>query len=502
MVAENRREILRVEHVSKSFPGVKALDDVSLVLHENEVLGLCGENGAGKSTLLKVFSGIYKADAGKIFFNGMETFFKTPMESIRAGINIIHQELSYLSHLTVAENVHQGRLPLRYGFINWKKLFKDTKILFEKYNIDINPALKLKDLSIAEKQIVEIMKVISRDAKIIVMDEPTSSLGMDDVKNLIKIIHALSGEGISIIFISHRLEEVIEVSDRLIVLRDGRNVADFMKDEFDDHKIISKMVGRNITQIYPKMEVPLGKSMLVFENVTNASIKNVSLEVRSGEIAGLYGMAGAGQDGIMAAAFGLGGKYSGAIYLDGKKLRLKTPVDAIKNGLGYVTAERKVDGLILNHAVRQNIALASLNKLSPRGIINYPMERFIAGRWVKELSIKTSSISTQINNLSGGNQQKVVLAKWLELSPKVLLLNEPTRGVDVGAKQEIFKFIQEMCTRGISVLMVSSDMMEMLGMADTVYTVWEGKITAKFPRKDVTEYKLMLAAINRREEII
>jgi len=493
----NKKEKLKLTDITKSFPGVIALKNVSMVLYENEILGICGENGSGKSTLIKIISGIYQADDGEIYHNDKLVCYRSPAESIRAGISVIQQELSYLNSLSVAENVYQGRLPSRHGIINWKKLFADTAALMKKYDIDIDPKTIMQDLPLASKQLVEVIKAISINAGIIIMDEPTSSLGLDDVSRLVSIIRNVAKDGILFMFISHRLEELFEVCDRLIVLRDGENVGEFKKKDFDHNTVVSRMVGRTITQQYNKREISHGDVVLKIQNINSDILKNVSLQVRAGEIVGLYGMAGAGQEAILETVFGLTRKWMGSIFLDEKLIKPTSPFKAIKNGIAYVSAERKRDGVVLCHSVENNILIANLDKIVSNGWINYKRQSTVAKKWVENLNIRISGLSMLANNLSGGNQQKVVLARWLERQPKVLLLNEPTRGIDVGAKREIFALIQDMCEKGVAVLMITSDMLEMLNMADRVYTVYNGRITGQFSKEEATQDKLMLASIDK-----
>jgi ribose transport system ATP-binding protein len=499
MMVENKQKILlSLENINKSFPGVQALKDVTINVKEAEVLGLCGENGAGKSTLLKVFSGIYQADSGKIIFDGSERFFKHPQDSIEAGISVIHQELNYCGELSIAENIFLGRLPKTNGIVDWKRMNEEAKRLLTEFDITLNPAILMKDIPSTMQQLVEIVKAISIHAKIIVMDEPTAYLGMEEVEKFMSIIREIKNKGISFIFVSHRLKEIIEICDRLVVLRDGQNVAELNRDEFDEFTIISKMIGRKVTQLYPKEEIEMGETVLELDNVSSNALKNISLEVRAGEIAGLYGMAGEGQDEILRTIFGLTGNYTGKIIFNGEEISLKTPKDAIDNGVVYVTEDRKKDGLILDHTVQQNTVLASLRQiLNKLGLIDYKKEHEIGKRWVEELNVRTASLKAEMSKLSGGNQQKVIIGKWLQTTPKLMLLNEPMRGVDIGAKQEIFTIIQNLCKQGMSVLMITSDMLELLNMCDKIYTVYQGKITAHFTNEDATQYKIMLASINK-----
>ena len=492
--------ILSMQHIDKSFPGVKALDDITLKLYRGEILGLCGENGAGKSTLLKILSGIYTADAGTIVFDNQIQNFLTPRSAIRAGISVIHQELSYLNELTVAENIFLGRLPMKNGFVNWKKLFADAAALLGKYDIQIDPKARMSTLPLESKQLVELIKAISVHARIIVMDEPTSSLGLDDVKLLMRIVRDVAADNISFIFVSHRLEEVFEISDRVVVIRDGRTVAEFQGPDYVPLDVISAMVGRQLKQLYNKDTIAPGVEVLRVSGLSNEKIQNISFNVHAGEIVGLYGMAGAGQDEILNALFGMMPKTKGSVVFNGEEVQIAAPRDAIRHKIGHVTAERKFNGLILGHSVERNLVLADYGRLSRGPFISYAKEKAVGERWIGRLGVKTPSANALVGSLSGGNQQKVVIGKWLQIAPKLLLLNEPTRGVDVGAKQEIFDIIQQQCREGMAVLMISSDMLEMLNMADRIYTVFEGRLTAEFNGKDATQVKLMMASIDRYKE--
>ena len=477
--------ILSMQHIEKSFPGVKALDDVNITLYRGEILGICGENGAGKSTLLKVLSGIYQSDGGTVVFDQQTRKFQTPKEAIHAGISVIHQELSYLNEL-----------PMHHGFVNWKQLFQDADALLQKYDIPIKAKQLMKELPMAGKQLVEIIKAISINAKIVVMDEPTSSLGLDDVKKLMKIVRTVVQNQVSFIFVSHRLEEIFEICHRVIVLRDGRTVAEYCA-PYDQMEVVSSMVGRQLKTLYIKENICAGDEVFRMENLCTQTLKNISLHARSGEILGLYGMAGAGQDDILDAIFGMKIVTSGDMYLHGQKLCVKHPWDAINNGIALVTAERKSSGLILMHSVERNLGLTSFRKLTKSMFVSYKKEKQIAEKWIPGLRIKTPTKDTEVGTLSGGNQQKVVMGKWLQLEPKLLLLNEPTRGVDVGARREIFDFIQQQCAQGMAVIMISSDMMEMLNLSDRICTVFDGRITAEFTREEADSVNLMLASIDQ-----
>jgi ABC-type sugar transport system ATPase subunit len=505
MQHENRpagsEEILRLEGIDKSFPGVHAVNNISFTLYANEIVGICGENGAGKSTLLKIISGVYHQDSGDIYYLGKKADFKTPEQSIRAGISIIYQELSNLDNLTVAENVFLGRLPLSHGMVDWKRLNRDVKDLMEKYDLSIAPTTMMSKLTMAEKQLVEIIKSISTHSRVIIMDEPTSSLGIDNVAKLMKIVRQVHDEGISFIFISHRLDELFEICNRIVVLRDGAVVANFPKEEFDKGRLVAQMVGREMTQFYTKMtDIEKGETALELDHVSTGTLRNVSLKVQKGAIVGLYGMAGNGQDDILRLIFGLTSSYTGNISLFGQPYHPRNPEHAIKNGVVYLSEDRRGTGLSLVHNLRDNIGMANFDSFSQFGLVNWKKLTQSSVSWMEKLKIKAPSFATIAGNLSGGNQQKVILAKWIENGPKIILFNEPTRGIDVGTKHELFQIVQDLCRQGMAVLMISSDMLEMLSMADFIYTVYEGAVTAGFQHQEATQEKLLRAAINLTEE--
>jgi ribose transport system ATP-binding protein len=498
--ADAGKEILRLVDIDKSFPGVHAVNKVNFTLQDNEIVGICGENGAGKSTLLKIISGVYHQDSGEIYYLGERVDFKSPQQSIRAGISIIYQELSNLDNLTVAENVFLGRYPLTRGIVDWKRLNRDVEELMSRYNLDIPPTALMSSLHMAEKQLVEIIKSISTHSRVIIMDEPTSSLGIDNVAKLMDIVRHVHAEGISFIFISHRLDELIEICDRIVVLRDGSSVASFDKKDFDKSALVAQMVGREMKQFYTKIDINKGGTALELDKVSSRTLRDVSLKVQEGSIVGLYGMAGNGQDDILRLIFGLKTVHTGTIKLFGKPYEPKNPEHAIQNGVVYISEDRRGAGLSLIHTIRDNIAMANFPAFSRYGIMNWKKASGSAASWMDKLKIKAPSINTVAGNLSGGNQQKVILGKWIENKPRVILFNEPTRGIDVGAKHELFQIVQELCQEGIAVLMISSDMLEMLSMADSIYTVCGGMITACFGQKEATQEKLLRAAINLTEE--
>lgn len=501
MAKNEKKELLKIVGFDKTFPGVHAVKHLDLTLYENEILGISGENGAGKSTLLKMISGVYHADEGEMFFLGEKVRYKSPQESIAAGISIIYQELSNLDNLTVAENVYLGRLPMKNKIIDWKSLNRNVKELMERYRLDIPPSKKMSELSMAEKQLVEIMKSISTHARVIIMDEPTSSLGVDNVEKLFKIIRQVrKEEKISMVFISHRLEEMEELCDRVIVLRDGSLVAEFDRDHFDVNQLVAEMVGRSMNDFYTKEEIEKGEEIFRMEDVASKDLAGVTLSIKRGEIVGIYGMAGSGQTELFETIFGLRNEWTGKMIFEGREIHPRNPEEAIRYHLAYISDDRKGSGLSMPHGMNDNIAMASMRQFTKAGMINWKKLNEATEKWRKELPIKSPSIHTKVENLSGGNQQKVILAKWIETKPKLLLFNEPTRGIDVKAKHDLFQIVQNLCREGMAVLMISSDMMEMLSMSDRIYTMCDGKLTACFDRETATQEKLMKASINILED--
>ena len=489
--------ILRMNHISKTFPGVKALEDVSLELRRGEVLALMGENGAGKSTLMKILSGAYTADEGDIWIDGETVKYEKPSDAIQKGIRIMYQELNYLPDMSIAENIFLGNWPLK-GFmkrIDYKTLRENSEKYLSQVALTADPFTEVGKLSVAEKQLVEIAKALSGNFKVLIMDEPTSSLNETETQNLFNIIRSLVRNGKSIIYISHRMEEVFEIADRIQIMRDGRTVHVGELSKINRIGIVHHMVGREIKDMYPKAEIPRGNVALQVENLTNDIIKDISFNVRRGEILGLFGLMGAGRTNIVEAIFGARRITSGRVLVDGQEVHINAPSEAMQHKMGYLPAERKLDGLILNQSVENNIILASINKRLGTAKLDLKQERLVAEKWIQELNIKTPSPDTQIAQLSGGNQQKVVLAKALETEPEILFLNEPTRGIDVGAKVEIYNLIEDLCRKGIAVIMISSELPEILGIADRIVVVCEGRVTGEVERSQFSSDRLMELAI-------
>lgn len=488
--------VLKMEKITKQFPGVLALDNVSIDLKKGEVLGILGENGAGKSTLIKILAGNYIKDDGEIFIDGQKFEINNPGEAMASGIRVIYQELNTLNNLTVAENIFIGEQLVKTGLkiVDWKSMVKKSKIILESLNVDLNPKAVMEDLSVSEKQVVEIAKALSKEAKILVMDEPTAALSEDDTKSLFRIIGTLKEKGVSIIYISHRLKEIFEITDRVTVLRDGKKVKTLVTGETNANELVSLMVGRDIKEMYPKREVPITEVVMEVKEMNAEGLKDISFELRKGEILGIFGLLGSGRTSLVKALFGANPIISGEIFIKGEKVSMKSPRKARDNKIGLVPLDRKIEGLALALGVKENITLANINELGKSFLINKRIEARKAEKWVNDLNIKTPGIDTEVNSLSGGNQQKVVLARWLESGSEVIILNEPTRGIDVGAKIEIYKLMQDLCEKGAAIIMVSSELPEILSIADRILVMSKGRFTEEYSKKEATEEKLLSAA--------
>ncbi|TFG59989.1 MAG: sugar ABC transporter ATP-binding protein, partial [Spirochaetales bacterium] len=459
------KKLLEMINISKNFPGVQALKDVSIDLNEGEVVGLLGENGAGKSTLIKILSGDYSMTSGETLIDGAKVDFRSPADSQALGVRVIYQELITMETLTVAENIFVGMLPFRKGtrFIDWQAMNKRSRELLSRMNVNINPKRVVGDLSIHEKQAVEIAKAINKQAKILVMDEPTAALGEDDTQSLFQIIRGLKKEGVGIIYISHRLDEVFQITDRVTVLRDGKKVGTVNTKETDKEELISMMIGRELESFYAKKKAAIGDVLLEVENLTvEGIVENISLSVRSGEILGLFGLLGSGRLNVARALYGLDQFDSGTIKIGGTKKAVNNPKDAVAERIGFLPIDRKREGLALSLDVKANITMANIDNLGKGLFLDNKLEREKVEGWIKSINIKTPSIDSEVNTLSGGNQQKIVLSKLLETGSKVFIMNEPTRGIDVGAKAEIYNLMEMLCERGAGIIMISSEMPEML----------------------------------------
>ncbi len=499
--------ILETRNITKDFPGVRALENVTFQLRKGEVLGLVGENGAGKSTLMKIFSGAYPAHTyeGEIFVEGKRRDFLGPKDSQKAGIAIIYQELNLIPELTVAENIFLAREPSvgKTGIIDRKKLFKQTKDLLDLLNIPISSHEQIKNLSIGKQQMAEIAKALSYQAKILILDEPTSALTEQEVESLFKMINSLRALGVSMIYISHKLDEIFKITDRVTVLRDGKTIAGKPTPELSRQELVSLMVGRNIGDMYPKQPGKISDVVLEVKDlfvdhpflIGEKVVREVSFKVRKGEVLGISGLMGSGRSELVTSIFGaFPADCSGEIYIEGKRVEINSPYEAIKYGLGLVTEDRKLFGLALGMQVGENITLSCLEKLSWYQIIERRRENELVSRYVDTLRIKTHSPETIVSTLSGGNQQKVVIAKWLATDPKVLLLDEPTRGVDVAAKVEIYQLMNKLAGEGIGIVMVSSDLPEVVSMSDRILVMHEGRMVKELQKNEATQENVMFYA--------
>lgn len=488
---------LEMRNITKHFGGVKALTDVSLKVEPGEIHALIGENGAGKSTLMKILSGAYQRDSGQIFIDGKEVKITNPKESKDLGVAIIYQEFMLAPELTVAENIFIDRLSAGKVAINWKKLRADAKEQLEKLGFgDIDPNAKCGSLSVAYQQVVEICKCLTRNAKILVFDEPTAVLTFSEIRKLFEVINKLKDEGVSIIYISHRLEEIFELSQHITILKDGTYVDTVDTDKFDKQRLVNLMVGREMTDMYPERHAKIGDVVLKVEDLhAGKLVQGVSFEVRAGEVLGFNGLVGAGRTETMRAIFGADKKESGKVYYFGKEVNWKSPGEAIKAKFGYLPEDRKKQGLLLEQSIRMNTTLACLNKVAKSGIINHSAEKKFVKETLASIQTKYGNTEDNANSLSGGNQQKVALAKWVAADCKCIVFDEPTRGVDVGAKTEIYKVMNTLAEQGVAVIMISSEMPEIIGMCDRVMVMRNGKISGEVQKDELTENTLIKFAM-------
>ena len=491
--------ILEMKDIYKAFPGIVANDHVNLTLEKGEVLALIGENGAGKSTLMKILSGAQRPDSGTIIVDGKSLSGYNTKEAIALGIGIVYQELNYLGALSIAENLYIGRVPTkgRAKKIDYARMAEDAKAIMKEVGLEhLNPMTPVEQLSVAQKQLVEIARAFTRDLKILVLDEPTSALSDTETEDLFRLIRRFKANGVSIIYISHRLNEIFEVADSVMIMRDGKNVARRKISETCTEELVRDMVGREIKDMYPKRgNISIGKEIFRVENLRTDFLKDVAFDVREGEVVGLFGLMGAGRTEICDCIMAMK-KYERAdMVIDGKMYAPRKPSEALASGVAYVPAERKSDGICAVSSVKDNITIANLRKFAPKGIMNLKQEMEIAKGWVGKLNIKVPQILAPVDTLSGGNQHKVVVAKGLNTEPKLMILNEPTRGVDVGAKVEIYNLINDLCESRKAVLMISSELPEIMSMADRIFVIHEGKITAEIQKKDFSQETLLKYAI-------
>lgn len=490
-------KLLIMKSIEKSFPGVKALQNAYLELEKGEVNVILGENGAGKSTLMKILTGVYSKDSGEIFLNGERIEVKTPKEAEKYGISIIYQEFNLLPHLRVSENIFITRLPKNsFGIVDEKKLFENTEKILKKLNLNINPNEIVANLSVAQQQMVEIAKALSVNCQILIMDEPTAALTESEINDLFKVIKDLKEKGVGIIYISHRMEELRHIANKVTIMRDGQyiNTLNFKDTTLDE--MISLMVGRSLENQFPKRKKNIGEVILEIKELSKrGKFKDVSFQLKKGEILGFSGLMGAGRTEVARAIFGADLIDSGEIILEGKKLNIKTPRDAIKEGIAYLTEDRKKDGLLLNLSVEDNIMVSNPNSYSNNmKICNFNKSKELCEKFIKSMNIKTPNLKQEIKNLSGGNQQKAIIARWLCEEKKILMIDEPTRGIDVGAKREVYLLMNQLVEEGVSIIMISSELPEVLGMSDRVLIMREGRVTGILPVEELNQEKIMYYA--------
>ena len=480
--------LIELKDIHKSFYGVEVLHGVNFVLKSGTVHALMGENGAGKSTLMKVIAGVHSADSGKVLMNDKEVDIPSPAKARELGIAMIHQELSSELEMSVAENIYLGREPGRFGMVDYHQLYKQTGELLESLGIHLNPKTKMKRLRVADQQMVEIAKAISQNAKVVIMDEPTSSITDKEVDSLFKMIEGLKKSGVGIIYISHKMDEIFRICDEMTILRDGTYINTFKASEVDENTLIRSMVGRDLDVQFPKEKIEIGEPILEVEHLSlKDQYEDISFKLHRGEILGFVGLVGAGRTELMHSIFGLSKPDSGKIILEGKEVHFKNPKEAIDHKIAYVTEDRKGEGLVLPMSVEKNITIASLKKFEKSGLLQNKEESNVVKEQIKALRIKVASSSVSVKSLSGGNQQKVVLAKWMISDPHVLIFDEPTRGIDVGAKAEIYKIMCEYAKKGNAIIMVSSEMPEAMGMSDRIIVLSNHKYSGELKREEFNQ---------------
>jgi ribose transport system ATP-binding protein len=493
---KNNLYILEMKNITKNFPGVKALDDVSIAFKRGQIAGLLGENGAGKSTLIKILSGDYSLEEGEIHIDGEKVHFSNPAESIEKGIRVIYQELNTFDSLTVVENIFAGEvIKDKLGLVRWGKMLRESREILRGLGSELNPSELMENLTVAEKQLVEIAKAIRKKAKILVMDEPTSALPEKDVMNLYKVMRKLRDDGVLIIYISHRMEEIFEITDTVTVLRDSRKIGSAITAETDKKSLVNMIVGRDLSEQYPKKDIKKGPVIFEAKDISYMDkIKDISFSVRAGEIVAFFGLLGAGTHNLFKVLFGDKKKTGGSVFVEGKKVEIGHPYLAKINKLGYIPFDRKMEGVALTMNVRENITSAKVEDLGSGFVLNKKIEKKDAQEWYQKMKIKAPGIETVTNSLSGGNQQKVVVAKWLARNSKIFLMNEPTRGIDIGSKSEIYEIAEDLCEQGAAVLLVSSELPEILAISDRVIVMRDGHIVDEFVTKETSQEELMHAA--------
>jgi ribose transport system ATP-binding protein len=494
---EENGYILEVRGLSKEFPGVQALDAVDLRLRPGEVQALVGENGAGKSTLIKILAGVYSRDAGEILFEGRPIELHSSSDSLHLGIKVVFQELALVPYLSVAENVFLESFPLKKnGTIDWKTMHAETRRILESVGLALNPAAAIRTLTVSQQQMVEISRALSHEARVVIMDEPTSALTPNEIRSLFEAIRRLRGMGIGVLYVTHKLEEVFELCDRVTVFRDGKLISTRPVKETSTDQVVTDMVGRSITTLFPRTHSGKGEPVLQVRGLsTERKLKGVSFEVCAGEVVGVFGLLGAGRTELAKAIFGLDSASGGEVLIQGQRLRLGSAVQSARSGIGLLTEDRKEEGLVLQMSVAQNITLPSLKEFATAGFIRRRDELASSQEFVDRFAIKTPSLRHKVEYLSGGNQQKVLLARWLMKKLQVIILDEPTRGIDVGAKAEIHKLIDELAMDGLAVLVMTSEMPELLGISDRILVMSGGRVTGEFQNEEATQEKVLAAAI-------
>ena len=489
--------LLEMKEIDKSFPGVKVLQNVQFSLNSGELHALMGENGAGKSTLMKILNGIYSKDNGTIIVKGKPEEITSTKVAEGLGISIIHQELNLIPYLSIMENIFLGR-EFKLGktpFVNWKKMRSEAERYLKQLGMDLDPRTIVEELSVGQQQMVEIAKALSMQADILVLDEPTAALTDREIEKLFEVIAALKAKGVGMIYISHRMEEIFQISDCITVLRDGKYIGTRKTKETDMDELVRMMVGRDINDRFPKIEITPGEERLRVEGISlGQKLRDISFSVRSGEILGLAGLMGAGRTEVAKVLFGVTPATQGKIFIDGKEATIRKPIDAIGAGIALVTEDRKHEGLILSLSIRENLSLPNLAKLSVSGFMKRSKESVLSEETIEKLHIRTPHAEQVVGALSGGNQQKVVIGKWLATKPKILILDEPTRGVDIGAKKEIYDLMNQLAKEGVAILMISSELPEVLGMSDRIIVMHEGRVTAELSREEATQERIMYAA--------
>lgn len=494
-------KLLKMTNISKSFGSNKVLDGIEIEVDRGEVVALLGENGAGKSTLIKILGGIYHADTGSVYIDGVEKNIQTAADAGKEGIRIIHQEIVLVPDRTIAANVFLGREIKKHGLIDYKSMKEETQKVLDELKIPLDADDYVRDLTLGMQQLVEIVKAVSAEAKIVVMDEPTSSLSQAETETLFSIIERLKAKGVGIIYISHRLDELFRITDRILVIRDGISVGNVETKTAVREKLVNMMVGRELTSYYTKSNRKIGEVALEVKNLCNSEqgIQNVNFQVRYGEVVGFAGLVGAKRTETMKTIFGVMKKTSGEIYLEGKPLSIKSPRDAINNGIIYASEDRKKEGLVLINDIEFNMGLANLGEYVKFGRVNKKAWEKMIENYVEKFSIKITSAHQMAGDLSGGNQQKVVLSKWLACDPKVIILDEPTRGIDVGSKAEIYEIIDELAGRGCAVIIVSSELPEIINMCNRCYIMCEGRMTGELHENEFSQEAIMTMATNREQ---